>query len=255
MEERLGNTRSTGLSRNALKALGMLFLVGGIIGRSVLQNQILGLGSVSTAELLAAMQAQESTMIVATVALILQALETCAAPIYAFLLTEGFRHTSDWKKYFLRVLGVAVISELPWNLAMGGKLLDTGSRNPVFALALGLIMLYLFSRFADKKLYCVIATLAAFAWAWMLRVEQGVPMLLLTLVLWLLREKPLYRGFVGVAAAVLCTAISPFYLASPMSFLLLHFYNGQAEEQRSLVNYLFYPTALLVIGLLALYIL
>lgn len=252
--ERLGNTKSTGLSRNALKALGMLFLIGGIIGRSVLQNQILGLGSVSTAELLAAMQAQESTMIVATVALILQALETCAAPIYAFLLTEGFRHTSDLKKYFLRVLGVAVISELPWNLAMGGKLLDTGSRNPAFALALGLVMLYLYSRFADKKLYCVIATLAAFAWAWMMKVEQGVPLLLLILVLWLLRDKPLYRGFVGAAAAVLCTAISPFYLASPMSLLLLHFYNGEAEEQNRLVNYLFYPVALLAIGLVAMFV-
>lgn len=253
MEERLGNTRPTGLNRNALKALGMLFLVGGIIGRSVLQNRILGLGSVSTAELLAAMQARESTMIVATVALILQALETCAAPIYAFLLTEGFRHTSDLKKYFLRVLGVAAASEIPWNLAMGGRLLDTGSRNPVFALVLGLIMLYLLSRFADKKLYCFIAALAAFAWAWMLKVDQGVPMLLLILVLWLLREKPLYRGFVGAAAAVLCTAISPFYLASPMSFLMLHFYNGEAEEQNRLVNYLFYPAALLIIGLMAMF--
>lgn len=253
MEERLGNTRTTGLRRNALKAMGMLFLVGGIIGRGILQNRILGLGSVSTAELLAAMQTQESTMIVATVALILQALETCAAPIYAFLLTEGFKHTSDLKKYFLRVLGVAVISELPWNLAMGGKLLDTGSRNPVFALALGLVMLYLYSRFGDKKIYCIIATLAAFAWAWMLKIEQGIPMLLLVMVLWLMRGKPLYRGFVGAAAAVLCTAISPFYLASPMSFLLLHFYNGESEDSNRLVNYLFYPIALLAIGLVAKY--
>ena len=42
--ERLGNTRPSGLHAGNLRAWGMLFVVAGIIGRSILQNQMLGVG-------------------------------------------------------------------------------------------------------------------------------------------------------------------------------------------------------------------
>lgn len=253
--ERLGDTKRSGLNRNGLKTLGILFLVAGIIGRSVLQNQLLGLGRVSSMELMEAMQASDGTMMIATVALILQALETCAAPIFAFLLVEGFQHTGDRKKYFLRLAGVALLSEIPYNLAMSQKVLDLTSRNPMFALVLAFVMLYLFQHYAEKKLVWVVAVLAAAAWVWMLKVEEGLPILLLVTVIWLFRKKPMFRGFVGAAAAVLCTAVSPFYLAAPMGFLLLHFYNPDSEVENGsrLAQYLAYPVALLVIGLGAMF--
>ena len=42
-----------------------------------------------------------------------------AFPVFAFLITEGFAHTQNRKRYFLQLLGFAIISEVPWFLLDG----------------------------------------------------------------------------------------------------------------------------------------
>ena len=116
--ERLGNTRPSGLHTGSLRAWGMLFVIAGIVSRGILQNRMLGVGLHSMQELMEMMQSSNTAMIIATIALILQAMETVAVPIFVFLLFEGFQHTSDWKKYVARVVGLAVLTEIPYDLAM-----------------------------------------------------------------------------------------------------------------------------------------
>jgi hypothetical protein len=251
--ERLGNTRPSGLHAGNLRAWGMLFAIAGIISRSVLQNQMLGVGMRSMQELMELMQTSDTAMAIATVALVLQAVETVAVPIFVFLLAEGFIHTSDWKKYLLRVAGLAVLTEIPYDLAMNQKVLEFGTQNPVIGLVLCMILLYLFERFKAKKLICVIMALAGLAWSLMLKVDHGIPMILMVCVIRVFRNKRMFMGFSGMAAAALCTGISPFYLAAPMGFLATHFYNGEPGESNRLVNYLFYPVSLLAIGLVAMF--
>lgn len=251
--DKVENKRLSGMNVKALKTWGMLFVLAGIVSRSVLQNRILGVGTVSGTELVQVMQASDSAMATATAALVLQVMETCAVPIFAFALVEGFQHTADWKKYLLRVAGLAVLSEIPYNLAMGQQVLDFGSRNPVFGLALGLVLLYLYQHFVDKKTACVIAALAALAWAFMLRIEHSAPLLLIVSALWIFRKNHMLRGFAGVIAAAVCTVGSLFYLAAPMGFLVIHAYNGEKGEENRVIGYLFYPVALLCIGLAAMF--
>ena len=249
--ERLGNTRPSGLNTGSLRAWGMLFAIAGIISRGVLQNAILGVGTNSTQELLEMMQTSETAMIITTISLVLQAMETVAVPIFVFLLFEGFQHTSDWKKYLTRLAGLAVITEIPYDLAMKGKVLEFGTQNPVLGLVLCFALLLLFRHFAGKKLICAVMALAGLIWAIMLKIDHGVPMMLMICVMHLFRNKKMFMGFSGMAAAALCTGISPFYLVAPMGFLAIHFYNGEKGNSSRLVNYLFYPVALLVIGLAA----
>lgn len=251
--ERLGNNRPSGLHAGNLRAWGMLFVVAGIVGRSILQNRMLGIGVLSAEELVQLMQTSQEAMIVATIALVLQAMETVAIPIFVFLLVEGFLHTSDWKKYLLRVCGMAVLTEIPYDLAMHGKVMDFGGQNPALALVLCMIVLYMFKRFAGKKLICVVMALAGILWGIMLKIDHSVPMLLMLCIIYLFRNKRMYMGFSGMAVAAVCTAISPFYLAGAMGFLAIHFYNGEPGEGNRVVNYLFYPVALLAIGLVAMF--
>ena len=250
--ERLGNpTQKSGLHTGNLRAWAMLFAIAGIISRSILQNRLLGVGSNSMQELLKMMQTSDTAMAIATISLVLQAVETVAVPIFVFLLAEGFIHTSDWKKYFLRVAGLALLTEIPYDLAMNGKVLEFGSQNPVIGLVLCMVLLYMFRRFAGKKLICVVMALAGLLWALMLKVDHGIPMVLMICVIHLFRNKRMFMGFSGMAAAALCTGISPFYLIAPMGFLAIHFYNGEPGNSSKLVNYLFYPVMLLAIGLIA----
>ena len=252
--ERLGHNKPSGLHAGNLRTWGMLFAVAGIISRSLLQNQMLGTGIRNPAELLELMQSSETAMVIATAALVLQAMETVAVPIFVFLLAEGFQHTSNRKNYFFRVAGLALLTEIPFDIAMNQKVLEFGSQNPVLGLVLCMIVLYLFERFSGKKLICVIMALAGMAWALMLKIEHGIPMVLMICVIRIFRNKRMFMGFSGMAAAALCIGISPFYLAAPMGFLVTHFYNGEPGNSSRLVNYLFYPVLLLAVGLVAMFL-
>ena len=62
-------------------------------------------------------------------------------PIFAFLLVEGYFHTGNLKKYAGRLLLFAVLSEIPFNLAMGSGLIYPVHQNILWSLliSLGLI--------------------------------------------------------------------------------------------------------------------
>ena len=247
--ERINTPKPRGITGSGLRIWGMLFLVVGILGRSLLQNRILGLGSAGVQELLEGVLSTETGMAIATVSLVMQALETMAAPVFCFLLVEGVQHTGDIKLYFARVAGVAVLSELPYNFAMSGKVLDLSSRNPVFGLVFALIMLYLYRRYEGKNagrvLLRIVFTVAAVMWPIILKVQDGACCVILAAVLWLCREKKQYRAFIGCAAAACCSVLSPFYLAAPMGFMAIHFYRGEKGDENKLVNYLAYPALLI----------
>ena len=159
------NEKTGGLNANGLHTWGMLFLTLGIVGKSLIQNRLLHMGTVTSAELMEAMQSSGTVMMQATLALVFQALETCAVPIFAFLLLEGAAHTASLPRYILRVGALAAVSEIPYNLAMSGVLLDGTGRNPVFGPLIGLVMLWFYGRWSDNSFSHVVirilVTLAA----------------------------------------------------------------------------------------------
>lgn len=248
--------KSSGLTANGIKRWGFVFLAAGVFSRGVLQNGVLGVGHTDPQQLLEVMRSSSVMMICATTALVLEAAATCAVPIFAFLLVQGFIHTSDLAKYLFRMLGLAVITEVPYNLAMSGKWWDPSGRNPVFALALGLMVLYFYRRFQQqgiqKALLKLLVTAAAAGWCLMLRIDWGLCLLLILCVFWLFREKTLYRDFAGAAGAALCGMASPFFLAAPMGLLVVHFYNEEKGKGNRWAQYSVYPVLLLASGLVAL---
>lgn len=244
--------QSTGIKTDGLRKWGMVFLALGALGRSVLQNGILGMNEATSQELLDLLMNSSNAMAMATVALVLQFVEACATPLFCYLLVEGFQHTLDFKGYLIRVAAVALISEIPYNLAMSGELFDLSSRNPVFGMVLCLVLLYLYSRYAERSFVNVLiklcVTVAAVIWAVMLNIEAGICCVIIVAALWLSRRKPAFRNIMGCTATIVCTLFSMYYLAAPMSFLIIHFYNGEKGEGNRTVNYLLYPVILLVIG-------
>ena len=67
-------------------------------------------------------------------------------PIFAFMISEGFIHTSNLKKYILRLLGFAIVSEIPFNLFYGGNWFYPYHQNVMFTLLFGLLAITLIDK-------------------------------------------------------------------------------------------------------------
>ncbi|MCD7757448.1 MAG: conjugal transfer protein TraX [Clostridiales bacterium] len=66
-----------------------------------------------------------------------------AFPIYCFLLVEGYFHTHSVRRYTLRLLIAAVVSDLPFDLAISGVWPNRYYQNVMLTLAIGLVTVWL----------------------------------------------------------------------------------------------------------------
>ncbi len=79
-----------------------------------------------------------------------------AFPLYCWFLVQGYIHTRSHKRYMLRLLILAAVSQIPFMLAMGRNDL-----NVIATLLLGLIGLYAYDRIkGDLKMAAVLAVMA-----------------------------------------------------------------------------------------------
>ena len=74
--------------------------------------------------------------------IILRYIGRISFPIFAYLIVEGFIHTSNFKKYVTRIVVFGFISEIPFDLMVSGKVIDFKHQNVFFTFAIGLMMLY-----------------------------------------------------------------------------------------------------------------
>ncbi len=62
-----------------------------------------------------------------------------AFPIFAFQISEGFIHTSNYKAYLKRLFIFGLLSEIPFNLMINSSLIYPFHQNVMFTLFLGLL--------------------------------------------------------------------------------------------------------------------
>lgn len=243
--------RKSGISARTLRLWGIVFVFAGIVGRGVVQAHMLGITLDGTQDLLSILSTKPNAMMLTAFSIAMQAAETCAVPIFAMLLIEGMQNTSSFKAYFLRVATLAVFCEIPFNMALSAKLIDLKTRNPVFGIVICMFMLYLWRNYSEKskknRMIKFLIAVVALLWCEMLKVDFGSALVIIVSILWAFRKNTIFFNFAGAAAAMSCTLISPFFLASPMGFLAVHSYNGDKDTNSHKYNYLLYPV-LLIIG-------
>ena len=254
--ERITDTRPRGLNRNALRTWALLLAVSGLVGRGLIQNHMLGVATAAGEELLALM---EGNMPLVTVSLVFQLTETMAVPLFALLLAEGVEHTSDLKQYAIRVTGCALLTEIPYDLLIHGRVAMI-SQNPVFGMVLALVVLHFFRAYEAKGLknffVKLLVVVMGVLWARMLRIDMGACLILMVWPMYALRHKTMYRNVVAACMAMVCAAFSLFFVAAPFGCLFLHFYNGEKGEAEpgKVLTYGAYPAAALLLALTGMFL-
>ena len=185
---------------------------------------------------------------------ILRSVGRMAFPIYVFLLTEGFCHTRNRRRYALRLGVFALISEIPFDLLVYGKIWDTHSQNVFFTLFLGVLMLTAVdwigkntdAALAQYRQMAVVVGAALLAW--FLRTDYDAAGIMLIAVLFWYRLTPdtaCLAGFVLMAAAEFRSIYIP---GLAVAFFLIRCYNGtRGTWNGKWFFYLVYPVHLLVL--------
>lgn len=199
-----------------------------------------------------------------------------AFPIYAFLIVEGYFHTKNFKNYICRLLLFAVLSEIPFNLAMGSRIFYPIHQNVLwsFLISLGLIhwnekakstgklwlrlltgFLSIFVGFLAGLVTMVdfyhagILTVLVF---YFLRGEKWQHHLSQFLCLWYINVEMLggYSYELHLGGTTYFLVRQGFALLALIPIRLYHGRQGYHSKRLQYVYYAFYPVHLLVLGLL-----
>ena len=168
-------------------------------------------------------------------------------PLYCFLLTEGFMHTSDRKRYGKQLLIFALLSEIPFDLAVFGKVWYAGGQNVYVTLFLGVCMMAVLERLDGNEWERLAAVGLFCAAAEAVRCDYGaVGMILIGGFYYShCRRDPAGWAVAGTTAFLL----SQNYLGSGfLSLPLIFFYSGERGRIRcKYAWYGFYPLHLLIL--------
>lgn len=247
--------RVPSISADGLKIFAGVILLAQTTGATIIQKGIINLGQYTQAELSEAMSKDPQLMVLSGVGSVLQLIGGLAVPVFAFLLAEGFRKTSDYRNYLLSIAFFAIISEIPYDLANSQKFFDWSSQNAMVGLGISLLMLYFIKMFEDKKglvyrLGELVIVFCAVGWAAILRARYGLCIVLLVAIFYIFRERGFIMTVLGIIASLLGIVAEALYVTCPIAFYLIWLYSGERKDKLpKYAYYIFYPVHLLVLGL------
>lgn len=178
-----------------------------------------------------------------------------AFPIFAFLIVEGFFHTSNIKKYLTRLGVFALISEIPFDLAFYDTYMYLGHQNIFFTLFLGLLTIYLISMVEAKyQKNMLIVNLAnagitiAFSFvASFLQTDYKFMGILLIVAFYLFRGSKIL-----LTISMILISNNVIQAFSALAIIPISFYNGKKGKNIKYFFYVFYPVHLLVLYFISL---
>lgn len=198
-----------------------------------------------------------------------------AFPIFAFMIVEGYFHTSNLKKYVKRLLIFAVISEIPFNLALGSRLIYPIHQNVLWSFLISIGLIHWNEKVKEKAIWkrvlvAVSSILIAYVVGILTFVDFYHAGILTVLTFYFFRQRK-WWSYVGQFVCLYYINMevlggfmyeipmfgSTFYLMRQgfalLALIPIWLYKGKKgyhSKTMQYVNYWFYPAHLLILGLL-----
>lgn len=161
-------------------------------------------------------------------------------PIFCFLLVEGFLHTKNRTNYAVRLFVFALLSEIPFDLAICHTLFDFRVQNVFFTLLIGLLVMIFCDRLHKRPLAQIAVLAGGALFAYILRTDYSYKGVLLIEILYLFRYDRVKQTLAGALA--FCWEIT-----APLAFIPVWYYNGRRGLRTRWFFYWFYPIHLLLL--------
>ena len=166
-----------------------------------------------------------------------------AFPIFCFLLVEGFRYTRNRWAYARRLGLFALVSEIPFDLALHQQIFYWGGQNVYFTLFLAFLAMGLMTYFKDRSYLAGGSVVLLALLAELLATDYGAYGVVFVVLLHYYDQNRL-RQLAMVALMGLAQ------LTASLAVIPLACYNGRKGRGNSKVFYLFYPVHLLVLAII-----
>lgn len=240
-----------GISGSTIKLIAMAIMLLDHIGGVILERILVSRGINEVTESTAAAFLAQNQLLYWVDFVMRNIIGRVAFPLFLFLLFEGFRHTSDRKRYAFNLAAFALISEIPYNLSISGQIFCWKSQSIGITLLLCLLLLYVVDYIDQRSesqmtimIFQLLATAAFSVVGYFMRGEYGASGILAIAVIYFFRKTRLMSMVTG------CLALSTLSTTEITSFLCLipiHFYNGERGSSHKYIFYAFYPVHLLIL--------
>ena len=245
----------TGITGSTLKIIAMVTMLIDHIGATIVlqlvqrnPNNFDALGNVRMTGMVALYYA-------------LRGIGRLAFPIFIFLLLEGFQYTHNRFRYIGRLLLFAVVSEIPFDLAVNlsanwilqGHFLEFTSQNVFFTLAIGMIVLTALEGLRTLQMDTILKIIlivgvsalgAALAYA--LHTDYGAIGVMAICTAYGFRNQK--KELRMAAPCVVLSVLDMSELCALVDACIVHFYNGKRGLKLKWVFYIFYPLHLLILA-------
>ena len=240
------------ISDNTLKLIGAILMTLYFFSVAVIQNGVLRVNDYTPAQLNDLLAADPEAMLWASIASLAEVVGMIPISIFAYLLVQGVVHTSSMRRYALSVLAFALISEVPYDLAVYGQVWNWESQNSLWTVFITLAVLWLM-RYAEGRgimtyVLSAVAALGGCLWTILFHCKFGWGFVLIASMLYLLRRHRALSLIAGLGASLS-------YLTPAMGFIFIAFSNGERRAGDGLLGkyayYVYYPVILLLMALWA----
>lgn len=174
-------------------------------------------------------------------------------PLFVFLTVEGFLHTKDVFKYMQTMLGFALFSEVPYDLAWFNTPFTLERQNVLFTLLGGIVCMYFIKKVEESEkvsdsmrfVYTVLIGAAGFMAGYLLKLDFYGMGILAIVLMYYFRKDRILQGLWGNAPLI---ALSTDQLFGLFAMIFISKYSGERGKLKwKYFFYIFYPVHLLIL--------
>ena len=194
-----------------------------------------------------------------------------AFPLFAFELVQGYLHTSNLRRYAKRLLILALISEIPFDMVADGSFFFIGHQNVAWTLLAGLAACYCADHLTSeetprsRRYRYLLGVVAAWLLPQFLLTDYNTDGVILMLLFWITRKGGVFNG--AIQAVVMFVMWQFIFKGRTMmigtfefqtqcfallALPLIWLYNGKKGTRNKAFQYAayaFYPVHLFILGI------